>query len=145
MSNGAGTGAHDGEKWKILWTHSAASRESITFWPPRWRIRFYIRVHTTLNHSHFEMKVWSSQLCLRFKQSQLSPKNVVWASTGFDRMASALALQCFTNWAMKTHTLGAGQFVEFMRWSQLHFICMSAVHITFICFVPFTGTMNSTN
>ena len=27
-------------------------------------------------------------------------------------MASALALQIFTNWAMKTHTLGAGQFGE---------------------------------
>ena len=26
-------------------------------------------------------------------------------------MASALALQCCTIWAMKTHTLGAGQFV----------------------------------
>ena len=25
------------------------------------------------------------------------------------------------------------------------FICMSAVHIIFICLVPFTGTMNSTN
>ena len=29
-------------------------------------------------------------------------------------MASALALQCSTNWAMKTYTLGAGQFVEFI-------------------------------
>ena len=28
-------------------------------------------------------------------------------------MASALALQCSTIWAMKTHILGAGQFVEF--------------------------------
>ena len=28
---------------------------------------------------------------------------------------------------------------------HLHFICMSAVHIIFICFIPFTGTMNSTN
>jgi len=27
-------------------------------------------------------------------------------------MTSALALQCSTNWAMKTHTLGAGQFIE---------------------------------
>ena len=32
------------------------------------------------------------------------------ASTGFEPMASALALKCFTNWAMKTHTLEAGQF-----------------------------------
>ena len=29
-------------------------------------------------------------------------------------MASALALQCSTNWAKKTHTLGAGRFVELM-------------------------------
>ena len=33
---------------------------------------------------------------------------------GFEPMASALALQCSTNWAMKTHTLGAGQFIEFI-------------------------------
>ena len=33
-------------------------------------------------------------------------------STGFEPVASALALQCSTNWAMKTHTLGAGQFGE---------------------------------
>ena len=29
-------------------------------------------------------------------------------STGFEPMASALALQCSANWAMKTHALGAG-------------------------------------
>ena len=29
-------------------------------------------------------------------------------------MASALALQHSNNWAMKTHTLGAGQFVQFI-------------------------------
>ena len=29
--------------------------------------------------------------------------------------------------------------------SHLHFIYMSAVHIIFIYFIPFTGTMNSTN
>ena len=60
------------------------------------------------------MKVWSSRLWLQFKQPQLSPKNVFGAPTGFKPMASALALQCSTNWAMKTHTLGAGQFVEFI-------------------------------
>ena len=35
-------------------------------------------------------------MCLRFKQSQLSPKYVFGASTGFEPMASALALQCST-------------------------------------------------
>ena len=29
-------------------------------------------------------------------------------------MASALALQCSTNWAMKTYILGAGQFIEYI-------------------------------
>ena len=32
---------------------------------------------------------------------------------GFETMASPLALQCSTKWAMKIHTLGAGQFAEF--------------------------------
>ena len=32
-----------------------------------------------------------------------------------------------------------------LRSPHFHFICMSAVHIIFICFIPFTGTMNSTN
>ena len=36
---------------------------------------------------------------------KVSPKNVFGASTGFEPMPSALALQCFTNRAMKTHTL----------------------------------------
>ena len=45
---------------------------------------------------------------------KVSPKNVFGASTGFEPMASALALQCSTTWAMKTHTLGAGQFIEFI-------------------------------
>ena len=35
-------------------------------------------------------------------------------SRGFKPMASVLGLQCSTNWAMKIHTLGAGQFVEFI-------------------------------
>ena len=66
---------------------------------------------------------------------KVRPKKVFGASTGFEPMASALALQCSTNWAMKTHTLRAGQFVE----------CMPAVHIILICLIPFVGTVNSTN
>ena len=62
----------------------------------------------------YEMKVWSSQLWLRFKQPQLSLKNVFGASTGFEPMVSALALQCSTKSAMKTHTLEVGQFIEFI-------------------------------
>ena len=34
--------------------------------------------------------------------------------TGFEPMAFALALQCSTNGAMQTHTLGAGKLVEFI-------------------------------
>ena len=91
-------------------------------------------------------------------------------STGFEPSVSAL--QYSTNWAMKTHTLGVhvGQFIEFiipvkgmkhmnimwtadigMKWRCDHrscdcnFIRMSAVHIIFICFIPFTGTINSIN
>ena len=33
---------------------------------------------------------------------------------GFEPMASVLVLQFSTNWAMKTHTLGVGLFVEFI-------------------------------
>ena len=58
--------------------------------------------------------MWSSQLLLQFKQLQIKPKNVFRASTGFEPVTSALALQCSTNWVMKTHTLGADQFIEFI-------------------------------
>ena len=42
-------------------------------------------------------------------------------SKGFEPMAAALALQCGTNCAMKNHTLGAGQLVEFIltrEWNE---------------------------
>ena len=58
------------------------------------------------------MMIWSLQWLLQFKQLQINPKKVFWTSTGLERMASALALQCYTVRAMKTHTLGAGQLVE---------------------------------
>ena len=35
-------------------------------------------------------------------------------------MASALVLQCFTNCAMKTHTLGAGQVGEYSMYLVEH-------------------------
>ena len=37
----------------LLGTHSAAPRESTTFWPLWWRISLSIRVQTTLNHFPF--------------------------------------------------------------------------------------------
>ena len=36
-------------------------------------------------------------------------------------MAFVLVLQCFTDWAKKTHTLGAGRFAEFIltcEWNE---------------------------
>ena len=40
-------------------------------------------------------------------------------STGFVPVAPAFALQCTTSWAMKTHTLEAGQFIEFIKpWKE---------------------------
>ena len=62
----------------------------------------------------FWTKMWSSQWLLQFKLLQINPQNVFGTSTGFKPTASALALQCSTIWAMKTHTLRAGQFVEFI-------------------------------
>ena len=74
------------------------------------------------------MKVWLSQLWLRFKESQLTPNNFFGAATGFERMASALALQCSTNWAMKTHTLGAGHFAMIIPSFQLYVRSSHNIH-----------------
>ena len=46
-------------------------------------------------------------------QLEINPPPKFGTSTGFEPMTSVLALQCSTNWAMKTHTLGEDQFVEF--------------------------------
>ena len=64
----------------------------------------------------------------------LSPKNVFGASTGFERVASALTLSCSNKWTMKTHTLGAGQFIEFILpvkgMKQLSFFTLKPSHKT---------------
>ena len=53
---------------------------------------------------------------LQFKELGSSPpKKFFGASTGFEPVASAFMLQCSTSWAMKTHTLEAGQFIEFIN------------------------------
>ena len=80
-------------------------------------------------------------------------------------MASALALQYSTNWAMETHMLGADQFIKFIftrdrnpikalnfcrvklqverRWSHLYLICIPAVQLNFIssisCYVTISN------
>ena len=44
-------------------------------------------------------------------------------SMELDSMASASTLQCSTNWAMATHTLEAGQFVDFIlthEWNKTY-------------------------
>ena len=52
---------------------------------------------------------------MQFKQLQINPPKIsppnLGTSTGFEPMASALVLQYSNNWIMKTHTLGADQFV----------------------------------
>ena len=62
----------------------------------------------------------------QFKQLRTPPppppkkkKKDFGASTGFEPVASALALQCSTSLTMKTHTLEAGQFIEFINpWKE---------------------------
>ena len=46
----------------------------------------------------------------------ITPTKFAWLHKDFNPlpMASTLALLCSTNWAMKTHTLGADRFVEFI-------------------------------
>ena len=51
---------------------------------------------------------------------ELSLENNSRALKGFKTMAAALVLQCSTNWAMKMHTLGAGQFVEYLMYLVEH-------------------------
>ena len=49
-----------------------------------------------------EMKMWPSQLWSQFTQMQIKPeKSIFGASTGFERVASAFALQCLSNWAWR--------------------------------------------
>ena len=62
-------------------------------------------------------------------------------STGFELM---LALQCYTNWVMKTPTLRAGQFAE-SQCLHLNLYLRSSHHLHSI-FHSFQGVkMNSTN
>ena len=51
-------------------------------------------------------------LKLRCDHRSCTWKKVFRASTGLEPMASALALQGSNKWAMKTHMLGADQYIE---------------------------------
>ena len=74
----------------------AESRELIFVGDLNCDVNKFYEYYVNCGHTN-EMKVLSTQLCLRFKQSLLSPKNDFGASTGFEPMASALALQCSTS------------------------------------------------
>ena len=79
--------------------------------------------HTT------EMKMWSSQLWLRFR-----PKK--WA------MGSNPVKAPKTIFGLNLRLLKSQSQ---LWWSHLRFIFMSAVHIIFIWFIPFRGIMKSIN
>ena len=76
---------------------------------------------------------------------------------GFEPVTSALALQCSPSWAMKTHILEAGQFIEFINpwkewnteWNCDGHILISFVFLQFTLFHSvfhsFQGLMNSIN
>ena len=66
-----------------------------------------------------EMNIWKSQLNRNLSNCEVARKKFFGASTGFEPVASAFALQCSPSWAMKTHTLEAGQFIEFINpWNE---------------------------
>ena len=54
------------------------------------------------------------------EQLQINSKKFSRLQRNSKAMASALALQCSTHWAIKTHTLGTGQFVEFILTREKH-------------------------
>ena len=90
----------------------------------------------------------------QFKQLRNSPKKRFFgASTGFEPVASALALQCSTSLSyedpytesrpiligrLSVYGLFFGLFrnclnCDSLRWSHIHFICIPAVHIISFC------------
>ena len=71
-------------------------------WWPKFPYKSYIYYNNCIR---FQMKVWSSQWWLQFKQLQINPKNIFRTLMGFEPIACTLALQCFTNLAMKIHAL----------------------------------------
>ena len=62
-----------------------------------------------------EMNMWKSQLNRNLSNCEVARNVFFGASTGFEPVASALALQCSTSWAMKNHTLKAGHSIEFIN------------------------------
>ena len=63
-----------------------------------------------------EMDMWPSQLNRNLSNCEIArKKSFSGLSMGFEPVAFAFALQCSTSWAMKTCTLEAGQFIEFIN------------------------------
>ena len=74
---------------------------------------------------------------------------LLWVWDSFNICVSAAVLHRFeSRWSPENIFRGSLRLFQSqrrLRWTHLHFICMSAAHIIFICFIPFTGAMNSTN
>ena len=62
--------------------------------------------------------MWPSQLNRNLSNYEVAQKKFFGASMGLEPVASAFALQCSTSWAMETHTLEAGQSIEFVNLSK---------------------------
>ena len=105
------------------------------------------------------MGMWPSQWITIKAIVKIARKKFFGASTGFEPVASALALQCSPSWAMKTHTLEAGQFIEFINpWKETlnEMMWTAGIQMKWICdhrsesqfhsvFHFFHGLMNSIN
>ena len=77
-----------------------------------------------INMQILHLKLWNEYVTITVNCNLSNCKNsqkkkFFGASTGFEPVASVLALQCSPSWAMKTHTLEAGQFIEFINpWKE---------------------------
>ena len=104
---------------------SAAVLYQLSYEDPYIGSRPIYRVHLNPWQEYSIKMMWTAEIQMKWRfdhrsynrnlsNCKFKPEKNFWASTGFEPMASALALQCSTNWAMKTHILGAGQFIEFI-------------------------------
>ena len=95
---------HRGTHWSILvvvvkWRHLAIVLLPLFF--------TYRKLRPNLvNSSWLIFECYCSGNC-NLSSCKLTWKTIFGTSTGFELMASALALQCSTNWAMETNTLEA--------------------------------------
>ena len=83
-----------------------------------------IKLRSTSSDTIQHNPTWNEHVTVavesQFKQFRSSPKKKFFgASTGFEPVDSAFALQSSTSWAMKTHTWRAGQFIELINpWKE---------------------------